>query len=146
MKKTYLLFLIMLIFLFSSFDVFAEGEKVYIIYRDTNGKMAKTIYDPALLWKGTGHVGFLIVYPDGSSYVVDTIQSTGVRETDLKGFNDGQAQNLWFFDTGLTQEQSTELIGWLKQQLNTPYTSGKWHQGEQKGPNEYDCVGLVEVG
>jgi len=41
MKKLYLLFLIMLISPFSSFDVFAEGEKVYIIYRDTNGVLLR---------------------------------------------------------------------------------------------------------
>ncbi|MDI6786491.1 MAG: hypothetical protein QMD92_07245 [bacterium] len=106
----------------------------------------------ALLWKGTGHVGFLIVYPDGSSYVVDTIPATGVRKTDLNGFNDGQAQNLWFFDTGLSSDQVDNLIDWLDKREGIdpktgrpkyPYNGNHQHQ---KGPNEYDCVGLVEVG
>ncbi len=30
----------------------------------------------------------------------------GVRKTNLEGFNDQQAHNLWFFDAGLTTEQT----------------------------------------
>jgi len=68
--------------------------KAYIVYRDTNGQMAKTpqgIIDPWTVVKAggvfpTGHTGFLIVNPDGSSYVVDTISKIGVRKTDLNGF------------------------------------------------------------
>lgn len=46
--------LLVLVSLFIGFSVYAGDEgkgqpKVYIVYRDTNGKMAKTIYDPALL-------------------------------------------------------------------------------------------------
>ena len=98
------------------------GTKVYIAYRDTDGKMAKKPSELVDPWTHittghvrplTGHAGFLIVHPDGSSYVVDTIPDPdgflgpkidGVRKTDLDGFNDGQSQNLWFFDTGLNQK------------------------------------------
>jgi hypothetical protein len=117
------------------------GTKVYIIYRDTYGVMAKTPLGAAvtigpngLVAKGTGHTGFLIVHPDGSSYVVDTIpdpdgsgsQKGGVRKTDLDGFNDGQAQNLWFFDAELTQEQINALNTWLttRDNPNTPELEG----------------------
>ena len=89
------------------------GTKVYIAYRDTDGKMAKKPSELVDPWTHittghvrplTGHAGFLIVYPDGFSYMIDTIPATGVRITDLDGFNDGQSQNLWFFDTGLNQK------------------------------------------
>jgi len=129
--------------------------KAYIVYRDTNGQMAKTpqgIIDPWTVVKAggvfpTGHTGFLIVNPDGSSYVVDTISKIGVRKTDLNGFSDGQAQHLWFFDTELSQGQVKELTGWLGERAGiNPDTGKPKHPYElgQKGPNTYDCVNLVE--
>ena len=133
------------------------GTKVYIAYRDTDGKMAKKPSELVDPWTHittgharplTGHAGFLIVYPDGFSYMIDTISATGVRITDLNGFNDGQAQNLWFFDAKLNQEQTTELVGWLGKRVGSN-EEGKpkypWVLSK-KGPHEYNCVGLVEAG
>ena len=153
--------------LFVGFNAYADDEegeqgetKVYIVYRDTNGKMIKTpveVVSPTS-WLATGHVGFLIVNSDGSSYVVDTIPDpdgngplkSGVRKTNLEGFSDQQAQNLWFFDTGLSSDQTNELINWLNARIGVnekgdpkyPYNGN--HQSP-KGPNQYDCVGLVEA-
>ncbi|MEW6607659.1 MAG: hypothetical protein AB1414_09450, partial [bacterium] len=148
MKKLKLL--LVLLSLFIGFSVYANDEQgeptIYIIYRDTNGKMAKTLWEVPF---GTGHVGFLIVYPDGSSYVVDTIPATGVRKTDLAGFNDGLAQNLWFVDAGLSSEQVNELIDWLNAREGIDPKTGEpkypFSVIDPKGPDTYDCVGLVEA-
>jgi hypothetical protein len=163
-------------------DVFGkeEGEhEVYLLYRDSQHIFPVT-FEQILLWADStgkikpGHVGLLIVPPDGDPYIIDTYLYEGVRKIpfDEKGIHRFKADGtyIWAYEIpGLTSDKAKWLVTDKERGIpfilekNPPYSWNEVARAaekgnllgyleaaaralfvEQKGPDKFDCVGLVE--
>lgn len=150
-----------------------EEYEIYILYRDSN-QVFPTTFEQILLWaKSTGkilpgHNGLLIVPADGEPYIIDTSLQEGIRNIpfDEQGIQKFKADgtDIWAYEIpGLTSENAKKLVeGKIPPLLkkNPPYAwdevdnaakEGKLLEAiakavfvQQKGPDTFDCVGLVE--
>lgn len=102
MKKIRLL--LVLVSLFIGFNTYAD-DKVYILYRDSNGEWVTSTFDPYLIPRWTGYVGFYIVPENEDPYIIDAMPDIGVKKRTLGEFK-GDGEEVMVVDPELTPEQT----------------------------------------